>query len=66
MHHIFQILAQVAQWCASSPAHMQLTHALLMGAKRGYDSLSPDMKEKVDSIMFQGAKFLAKAALGDV
>jgi len=66
MHQIFQILAQVAQWCASSPAHMQITYSLLMGAKRGYAQLSPETKSKVDRIMIQAAEYLVKAALGDV
>ncbi len=66
MHQIFQILAQVAQWCVANPANMRLTYTVLMGAKRGYDSLAPAYKAKVDYIMIQAAEYLAKAALGDV
>jgi hypothetical protein len=66
MHQVFQALAQVAQWCVSSPASMQITHSLLMGAKRGYGQLSPANKAKVDSIMTQAAEYLVNAALGDV
>jgi hypothetical protein len=66
MHQIFQTLAQIAQWVGSSPAHMQMTHALLMGAQRGYGRLSPANKAKVDSIMTQAAEYLMRAALGDV
>lgn len=66
MHQVFQMLAQVAQWCMANPQNMRLTYQVLMGAKRGYDRLSPATKAKVDSIMIKAAEYLAKAALGDV
>jgi hypothetical protein len=66
MHQAIQFLGQIAQWIGSSPASMQITHSLLMGAKRGYAQLSPANKAKVDSIMTQAAEYLVNAALGDV
>ncbi len=66
MHQAFQLLGQIGQWIGSSPASMQITHSLLMGAKRGYAQLTPANKAKVDSIMTQAAEYLLNAALGDV
>jgi hypothetical protein len=66
MHQAFLYLGQLAQWINSSPATMQMTLSLLMGAKRGYAQLSPANKAKVDSIMTQAAEYLVNAALGDV
>lgn len=70
MHQIFQAIAQftpqIVQLIGSSPASMQISLSLLLGAKRGYARLSPATKDKVDSIMLQAAEYLVNAALGDV
>jgi hypothetical protein len=66
MHQVFQLLAQVAQWCVANPRNTQIAYNLLRGAQRGYEQLSPATKAKVDSIMIRAAEYLVKAAVGDV
>ncbi len=66
MHQLFSGFGQLIQFINSSPAAMQATCSLLLGAKKGYARLSPAHKAKVDSIMIQAAEYLLNAALGDV
>lgn len=66
MAPLLQGLGQIAAFLFSTPANTYVTCRLLMGAKRGYDSLSPQSKAKVDSIMIEAAGYLVRSTVGEV
>ena len=65
MQAIFQLIGHVAKWAVSNPRHMQTTAKVMYATQMTYRQLSPEAKQKVDALVIEGARMLAKLALGD-